>query len=235
MQTPDNKNLNNSNIKAQTVDLTKIYTTGQIELIALDKFSTEFKTGELISVVGQSGSGKSTLLNLLGTLDRPTSGKIIIDGIDTTKMNNNELAVLRNEKIGFIFQSFNLISRTTVMKNIEMPAISKGSDPNIRKKKVTELLDLMGISQTAKRKPTELSGGQQQRVAIARALINDPAIILADEPTGNLDSKTGEEIFQLLKRLCKERNTTIILVTHNLELAKRTDRIIKLSDGKLVN
>jgi len=235
MQTPDNKNLNNSNIKAQTVDLTKIYTTGEIELIALDKFSTEFKTGELISVVGQSGSGKSTLLNLLGTLDRPTSGKIIIDGIDTTKMNNNELAVLRNEKIGFIFQSFNLISRTTVMKNIEMPAISKGSDPNIRKKKVTELLDLMGISQTAKRKPTELSGGQQQRVAIARALINDPAIILADEPTGNLDSKTGEEIFQLLKRLCKERNTTIILVTHNLELAKRTDRIIKLSDGKLVN
>ena len=235
MQTPDNKNLNNSNIKAQTVDLTKIYTTGEIELIALDKFSTEFKTGELISVVGQSGSGKSTLLNLLGTLDRPTSGKIIIDGIDTTKMNNNELAVLRNEKIGFIFQSFNLISRTTVMKNIEMPAISKGSDPNIRKKKVTELLDLMGISQTAKRKPTELSGGQQQRVAIAWALINDPAIILADEPTGNLDSKTGEEIFQLLKRLCKERNTTIILVTHNLELAKRTDRIIKLSDGKLVN
>ena len=235
MQTPDNKNLNNSNIKAQTVDLTKIYTTGEIELIALDKFSTEFKTGELVSVVGQSGSGKSTLLNLLGTLDRPTSGQIIIDGIDTTKMNNNQLAVLRNEKIGFIFQSFNLISRTTVMKNIEMPAISKGSDPNIRKKKVTELLDLMGISQTAKRKPTELSGGQQQRVAIARALINDPAIILADEPTGNLDSKTGEEIFQLLKRLCKERNTTIILVTHNLELAKRTDRIIKLSDGKLVN
>ena len=142
MQTPDNKNLNNSNIKAQSVDLTKIYTTGEIELIALDKFSTEFKTGELISVVGQSGSGKSTLLNLLGTLDRPTSGKIIIDGIDTTKMNNNELAVLRNEKIGFIFQSFNLISRTTVMKNIEMPAISKGSDPNIRKKKVTELFSL---------------------------------------------------------------------------------------------
>ena len=235
MQNPDNKNLNNSNIKAQTVDLTKIYTTGQIELIALDKFSTEFKTGELVSVVGQSGSGKSTLLNLLGTLDRPTSGQIIIDGIDTTKMNNNQLAVLRNEKIGFIFQSFNLISRTTVMKNIEMPAISKGYDSNLRNKKVTELLDLMGISQTAKRKPTELSGGQQQRVAIARALINDPAIILADEPTGNLDSKTGEEIFQLLKRLCKERNTTIILVTHNLELAKRTDRIIKLSDGKLVN
>tara|TARA_B100001750_G_C15491188_1_gene591370 strand:+ start:311 stop:1015 length:705 start_codon:yes stop_codon:yes gene_type:complete len=234
MQNPDN-NLNNSNIKAQTVDLTKIYTTGQIELIALDKFSTEFKTGELVSVVGQSGSGKSTLLNLLGTLDRPTSGQIIIDGIDTTKMNNNQLAVLRNEKIGFIFQSFNLISRTTVMKNIEMPAISKGYDSNVRNKKVIELLDLMGISQTAKRKPTELSGGQQQRVAIARALINDPAIILADEPTGNLDSKTGEEIFQLLKRLCKERNTTIILVTHNLELAKRTDRIIKLSDGKLVN
>tara|TARA_B100001013_G_scaffold332727_1_gene249164 strand:- start:1498 stop:2220 length:723 start_codon:yes stop_codon:yes gene_type:complete len=234
MQNPDN-NLNNSNIKAQTVDLTKIYTTGQIELIALDKFSTEFKTGELVSVVGQSGSGKSTLLNLLGTLDKPTSGKIIIDGIDTTKMNHNELAVLRNEKIGFIFQSFNLISRTTVMKNIEMPAISKGSDSNVRNKKVIELLDLMGISETAKRKPTELSGGQQQRVAIARALINDPAIILADEPTGNLDSKTGEEIFQLLKRLCKERNTTIILVTHNLELAKRTDRIIKLSDGKLVN
>ena len=167
---------------------------------------------------------------------RMTVAQIISEPLQIhTKMNNNELAVLRNEKIGFIFQSFNLISRTTVMKNIEMPAISKGSDSNVRNKKVIELLDLMGISETAKRKPTELSGGQQQRVAIARALINDPAIILADEPTGNLDSKTGEEIFQLLKRLCKERNTTIILVTHNLELAKRTDRIIKLSDGKLVN
>ena len=234
MQNPDN-NLNNSNIKAQTVDLTKIYTTGQIELIALDKFSTEFKTGELVSVVGQSGSGKSTLLNLLGTLDKPTSGKIIIDGIDTTKMSNNELAVLRNEKIGFIFQSYNLISRTTVLKNIEMPAIAKGVSSIVRKKKAIELLELMDIIKTSKRKPTELSGGQQQRVAIARALINDPAIILADEPTGNLDSKTGEEIFQLLKSLAKERNTTIILVTHNLDLAKRTDKIIKLSDGKLVN
>ena len=235
MQNFDNQSLDSSNIKAQTLDLTKIYKTGELELIALNKFSTTFKTGELISIVGQSGSGKSTLLNLLGTLDRPTSGKIIIDGIDTTKMSNNELAVLRNEKIGFIFQSYNLISRTTVLKNIEMPAIAKGVNSIVRKKKAIELLELMDIIKTSKRKPTELSGGQQQRVAIARALINDPAIILADEPTGNLDSKTGEEIFQLLKSLAKERNTTIILVTHNLDLAKRTDKIIKLSDGKLVN
>ena len=235
MQNFDNQSLDNSNIKAQTLDLTKIYKTGELELIALNKFSTTFKTGELVSIVGQSGSGKSTLLNLLGTLDRPTSGKIIIDGIDTTKMSNNELAVLRNEKIGFIFQSYNLISRTTVLKNIEMPAIAKGVNSIVRKKKAIELLELMDIIKTSKRKPTELSGGQQQRVAIARALINDPAIILADEPTGNLDSKTGEEIFQLLKSLAKERNTTIILVTHNLDLAKRTDKIIKLSDGKLVN
>ena len=235
MQNFDNQSLDSSNIKAQTLDLTKIYKTGDLELIALNKFSTTFKTGELVSIVGQSGSGKSTLLNLLGTLDRPTSGKIIIDGIDTTKMSNNELAVLRNEKIGFIFQSYNLISRTTVLKNIEMPAIAKGVNSIVRKKKAIELLELMDIIKTSKRKPTELSGGQQQRVAIARALINDPAIILADEPTGNLDSKTGEEIFQLLKSLAKERNTTIILVTHNLDLAKRTDKIIKLSDGKLVN
>jgi len=235
MQNFDNQSLDSSNIKAQTLDLTKIYKTGELELIALNKFSTTFKTGELVSIVGQSGSGKSTLLNLLGTLDRPTSGKIIIDGIDTTKMSNNELAVLRNEKIGFIFQSYNLISRTTVLKNIEMPAIAKGVNSIVRKKKAIELLELMDIIKTSKRKPTELSGGQQQRVAIARALINDPAIILADEPTGNLDSKTGEEIFQLLKSLAKERNTTIILVTHNLDLAKRTDKIIKLSDGKLVN
>ena len=235
MQNFDNQSLDSSNIKAQTLDLTKIYKTGELELIALNKFSTTFKTGELVSIVGQSGSGKSTLLNLLGTLDRPTSGKIIIDGIDTTKMSNNELAVLRNEKIGFIFQSYNLISRTTVLKNIEMPAIAKGVSSIVRKKKAIELLELMDIIKTSKRKPTELSGGQQQRVAIARALINDPAIILADEPTGNLDSKTGEEIFQLLKSLAKERNTTIILVTHNLDLAKRTDKIIKLSDGKLVN
>ena len=235
MQNFDNQSLDNSDIKAQTLDLTKIYKTGELELIALNKFSTTFKTGELVSIVGQSGSGKSTLLNLLGTLDRPTSGKIIIDGIDTTKMSNNELAVLRNEKIGFIFQSYNLISRITVLKNIEMPAIAKGVNSSVMKKKAIELLELMDIIETSKRKPTELSGGQQQRVAIARALINDPAIILADEPTGNLDSKTGEEIFQLLKSLAKERNTTIILVTHNLTLAKRTDRIIKLSDGKLVN
>jgi len=235
MQNFDNQSLDSSNIKAQTLDLTKIYKTGELELIALNKFSTTFKTGELVSIVGQSGSGKSTLLNLLGTLDRPTSGKIIIDGIDTTKMSNNELAVLRNEKIGFIFQSYNLISRTTVLKNIEMPAIAKGVNSIVRKKKAIELLELMDIIKTSKRKPTELSGGQQQRVAIARALINDPAIILADEPTGNLDSKTGEEIFQLLKSLAKERINTIILVTHNLDLAKSTDKIIKLSDGKLVN
>ena len=143
MQNFDNQSLDSSNIKAQTLDLTKIYKTGDLELIALNKFSTTFKTGELISIVGQSGSGKSTLLNLLGTLDRPTSGKIIIDGIDTTKMSNNELAVLRNEKIGFIFQSYNLISRTTVLKNIEMPAIAKGVNSIVRKKKAIELLELI--------------------------------------------------------------------------------------------
>ena len=180
---------------------------------------------------GLSGSGKSTLLNMLGALDTPTSGKILIDGVDISRMGERALARFRNRKIGFIFQSYNLIDRSKVAKNVELPAIVAGMPKKLRNQRVHALLDLVGLGDKSNRRPNALSGGEQQRVAIARALINDPAFILADEPTGNLDSKTGEEIQNLLLRVNEERKATILIVTHNLELAEKTGRILHLRDG----
>ena len=215
----------------ETLDLKKSYKMGLIAVHALRGVNLKIRHGEMISVVGPSGSGKSTLLNMLGALDTPTSGKIFIDDVDISRMGERALARFRNRKIGFIFQSYNLIDRSKVTKNVELPAIVADMPKKLRDRRVHELLDLVGLGDKANRRPNALSGGEQQRVAIARALINDPAFILADEPTGNLDSKTGEEIQSLLIRVNQEKNATIVVVTHNLELAERTGRILHLRDG----
>jgi putative ABC transport system ATP-binding protein len=219
---------------AETINLTKIYKSGIYEVHALRNINIKIRRGEFLAVAGPSGSGKSTLLNLLGTLDQPTSGRILIDGVDTSRLSGGELARLRSRKIGFVFQAYNLINRTSVLRNLELPAMVLGIPAGERRRRALKLLELLGLKDMAYRKPTELSGGEQQRVAIARALINNPALVLADEPTGNLDSKTGRGIFELLRRLCHEQGATVVVVTHNLELASMTDRIIHLRDGMVV-
>ena len=225
--------MSNNGYTVETIDLCKVYKSNSVEVKALWKTDIKIRRGEFVSIVGPSGSGKSTLLNLLGVLDQPTSGQILIDGINTSKMSKNQLAKIRNEKLGFIFQSYNLINRTTVLRNIELPSIVKGTPKSKRVKRVKELLSMMGLEDKVNRKPLTLSGGEQQRVAVARSLMNDPAILLADEPTGNLDSKTGSEIFELLRKLSTEEMATVIIVTHNTELAELTDRIIRLRDGQI--
>lgn len=217
----------------EVVDLKKIYRVGLVRVPALRGVSFSVNKGEFVSIVGPSGCGKSTLLNMIGALDKPTRGKVIVDGIDITRLSERKLARFRNLKVGFIFQAYNLINRTTVLRNVELPAIVKGIPSRIRRLKALKLLKLVGLEEKADRKPIEMSGGEQQRVAIARALINDPTIVLADEPTGNLDSKTGEEIVRLLGKINKENGTTIVMVTHNLELANRTNKMIRLRDGQV--
>jgi putative ABC transport system ATP-binding protein len=206
----------------------------KMEVVALDGVSFEIKRGEFVSIVGPSGSGKSTLLNLIGALDRPTSGKVFINGQDIFLLDDTRLSDVRNHLIGFIFQSYNLVSRMSVQENVVFPAVfserPSSSDSHTR---ALKLLEMLGIKDKAKQKPADLSGGEQQRVAIARALINDPALVLADEPTGNLDSKTGREVFELLKMLSDSFGTTIVMVTHNLELAGMTDRSFYISDGRI--
>jgi putative ABC transport system ATP-binding protein len=212
-------------------NLSKIFDSNAGKVVALNRINFEIKKGEFVSVVGPSGSGKSTLLNMIGALDRPTRGNVCIDGIDISSLSTSDIATLRNSKIGFIFQSFNLINRSTVQKNVELPAIISGLSKEVRNRRSLKILESLGILDKAKQKPSNLSGGQQQRVAIARALINNPTIILADEPTGNLDTKTGDEIFKMLKLLSNKFRRTIIMVTHNHELAEHTDRSIYLRDG----
>lgn len=203
-------------------------------IVALDGVSFEVKRGEFVSIVGPSGSGKSTLLNIIGALDRPTSGKVFINGQDIFLLDDTRLSDVRNHLIGFIFQSYNLVNRMSVQENVEFPAVfserlsSAGIHPRALK-----LLEILGIKDKAKQKPVDLSGGEQQRVAIARALINDPALVLADEPTGNLDTKTGREVFDLLKMLSDRFGTTVVMVTHNLELAGMTIRSIYIRDGRI--
>ena len=215
-------------------NLSKIYDSGAAgPVVALRKINIAIKKGEFVSIIGPSGSGKSTLLNLIGALDRPTVGKVFIDGTDVFSLKDSEIARMRNNLIGFIFQSYNLINRTTVQKNVEFPAIISGMSEADRNRKSLKILQALGIADKANHKPSNLSGGQQQRVAIARSLINDPAIILADEPTGNLDTKTGQEIFQMLKTLSNKFRRTIIMVTHNPELAESTDRSIFIRDGRV--
>ena len=205
------------------------------ELTVLKGISLSVAEGEFISIVGQSGSGKSTLMNILGALDRPTQGVYRLDGANISDMDDNELSDIRNQKIGFVFQTFNLIPRTSALSNVELPLFYRGVAKKERRKTAERLLALVGMEDRMEHMPNELSGGQKQRVAIARALSNDPAIILADEPTGALDSKTGQLIMDIFKKIHKEENKTIVLITHNEELAAQTERIISLSDGCIVS
>jgi putative ABC transport system ATP-binding protein len=218
----------------QTINASKTYLLGSNNVPAVKNLDITIKKGEFVAIMGPSGSGKSTLLNLLGALDKPTSGKILIEGVDISGLNQNELAKLRNEKLGFIFQAYNLISRSSVTRNLELPALVKGYSKEERTQKIAHLLDMVHLSSKVAVKPKTLSGGEQQRIAICRALINDPEIILADEPTGNLDSKTGLEIMAFLRSLNSEKKTTIVVVTHDLEVAKKTDRIIYFRDGRIL-
>jgi len=221
-----------ASVTMKVENLTKVYASSTGKVVSLNNVSFSVNKGEFVSVVGPSGSGKSTLLNMLGALDRPTSGKVFMDGIDIFS-NDSQLANVRNDKLGFIFQSYNLINRTTVLKNVEFPGIIGGMSDADRRRHALKLLDFLGIENKANFKPLNLSGGQQQRVAIARALMNDPKIILADEPTGNLDTKTGIDVFNLLTLLSREFKRTIIMVTHNPELAAATDRAIHIRDGAI--
>jgi len=214
-------------------NLSKIYVSSMGKVVSLRNVNFSVKKGEFVSVVGPSGSGKSTLLNMIGALDRPTSGNVFIHGIDIFSLNDSQIATLRNNTLGFIFQSYNLINRTTILKNVEFPGITGGMSNADRRRRALKLLSFLGIRDKAKYKPTNLSGGQQQRVAIARALMNDPKIILADEPTGNLDTKTGQGVFRLLGLLAHKFRRTIVMVTHNPELAAATDRAIHIRDGRI--
>jgi len=204
------------------------------ELRILNGINITVNTGEFVSIVGQSGSGKSTLMNIIGALDRPTEGTYYLDNDDTSAMTDNILSDIRNAKIGFVFQTFNLIPRSSALRNVELPMLYAGFPALERTKRAKELLELVGMGERLNHQPNELSGGQKQRVAIARAMANDPAIILADEPTGALDSQTGRTVMDLFHKLHKQEGKTIILITHNDELAEETDRVLTIIDGRIV-
>jgi putative ABC transport system ATP-binding protein len=229
--------LGDASSDSQTVmkvdNVTKVFDSAAGRVAALRGVNISINKGEFVAIVGPSGSGKSTLLNIIGALDKPTSGKVYINDIDIFALADSEMATMRNHLIGFIFQSYNLINRTTVLKNVELPGVLSGMESGERKRRAEKLLEVLGIGDKAGFKPVNLSGGQQQRVAIARSLMNDPAIILADEPTGNLDTKTGNEVFELLKMLSNKFRRTIVMVTHNPELAEACDRAIYVRDGKV--
>lgn len=214
----------------QITDLTKVYQMGQTEVHALAGVTFDIKENEYIAIMGPSGSGKSTLMNMIGCLDTPTSGEYILNGNNVSKMDDAELAEVRNREIGFVFQTFNLLPRTSCLANAELPLIYSGMKSSDRKERAREMLTKVGLGDRVDHKPNELSGGQRQRVAIARALVNNPSIILADEPTGNLDTKTGEEIMVLFEELYRQGNT-LIVVTHEQEIADHARRIIRLRDG----
>jgi putative ABC transport system ATP-binding protein len=219
----------------ETIDITKVYGMGDVSVAALDGVSIRIAEGEFVAIMGPSGSGKSTLMHILGCLSRPTSGHYILDGEDVSTMNKNELAYVRNRKLGFIFQAYNLLPRTTAARNVTLPLLydrTKSIDSEEVEEKAHKMLELVGLGDRMDHQPHELSGGQQQRVAIARALINDPVMIIADEPTGNLDSHSGEEIMALLHDLHK-RGGTIVMVTHDPAIAAHTQRTIHLMDGKI--
>jgi putative ABC transport system ATP-binding protein len=216
-------------------DVHKVYDTGEVKVAALRGVSLTVLRGEFVSLVGASGSGKSTLMNLIGCLDRPTSGSYLFDGEDTSRMSRTELAHIRNRKLGFVFQGFNLLKRHTAVENVEMPLIYAGCGARERRSRAMEMLKLVGLTERAHHTPAQLSGGQQQRVAIARALINRPQLLLADEPTGNLDSRTGAEILAEFERLNRELGQTIVLVTHDPGLAAHAPRQVTVRDGLIVS
>jgi putative ABC transport system ATP-binding protein len=213
--------------------VTKVFHLGKVKLEALRGIDLEIAPGEYISIMGPSGSGKSTLFNMIGGLDKPTSGKVFIDEVDIAQLDAYELAWLRCRKIGYIFQTFNLIQVMTALENVTLPMIFAGMSNDSAVEKGLNLLELVGLGERFRHKPAELSGGQQQRVAIARAMANDPAIILADEPTGNLDLTTGEEIIELLKRLSQERGVTVVSATHDFKMLSASDRVVWIRDGRI--
>jgi len=215
----------------QVVDVTKTYRVGSMEYPALRGVSFRIDKGELTSIIGPSGSGKSTILNIVGALDRPTSGHVFIDGINLRKLDDNRLSILRNRKIGFIYQSFNLIQRLTAAENVEMPLLARNIEPSRRHDRALKMLKAVGLGRKANKRPSELSGGEQQRVAVARALVTQPALVIGDEPTGNLDSKTTRDILNLITQVNRTTGATFILVTHNQEVAETTHRIITIRDG----
>lgn len=219
-------------IQAHT--LTKVYEMGSEQVHALRGVSFAVSQGEYLAIMGPSGSGKSTLLHILGCLDRPTGGRLVIEGLDVKKASENRLAELRNEQIGFVFQKFNLLAKATALENVELPLIYAGVKAKQRREKALEVLDRVGLADRIKHRPNELSGGQRQRVAIARALVTEPAFILADEPTGSLDSKTSEQIMELFAELNDEGNT-LVVITHDPEVAKQTKRVLQLYDGLIVS
>ncbi len=214
-------------------NIMKIYKMGEIEVNALNGVNLEIEQGSVTAIMGPSGSGKSTLMNILGCLDRPTSGDYFLEGENVATLDDNQLAVIRNRKVGFIFQSFNLLNRSSALENVELPLRYRPGVNGSRHRLAKEALEAVGLGNRINHRPNELSGGQQQRVAIARALVNQPAIIMADEPTGNLDSRSGKEILDLLLGLNRERGTTLIIVTHDPEIGKQTQRIISIRDGQV--
>jgi putative ABC transport system ATP-binding protein len=215
-------------------DLVKTYVVGDIEVKALRGASLDIYPGEFVAVTGPSGSGKSTLMHIVGALDRPTSGQYFLDGRDVSKTSKDELAAVRNKKIGFVFQGFNLLSRTTALDNVELPLLYKGKMKSAeRHRRAKEVLEIVGLGQRMDHYPNQLSGGQQQRVAIARALINEPSILLADEPTGNLDTRTSIEVMDIFQRLNIERGITVVLITHEMDIAEHATRIVRFRDGRI--
>ena len=216
----------------QAKGLTKVYRMGEVDVQALCNVSMQVKRGEAVAIMGPSGSGKTTLMNILGCLDRPTSGEYVLDGEPVSGLNDDQLAGIRNRKIGFVFQSFNLLQRTSALANVELP-LNYADLPNDGRDRAAAALRAVGLENRMKHRPTELSGGEQQRVSIARALINEPAILMADEPTGNLDSKSGQDIMNLLLSLNRERNTTLIIITHDPRIADQTQRTIRIRDGEI--
>lgn len=212
----------------------KIYEMGSEKVHALDGVDITINEHEFVAIVGPSGSGKSTLMNMIGCLDTPTSGKYYLDGEDISKMNDTQLTMIRRQKIGFIFQQFNLLSKSSALENVELPAMYNGDNASERKAKAVKALEQVGLGDRLKHKPSELSGGQQQRVAIARALVNNPPILLADEPTGNLDSHSGADVMAMIKEIHSKGNT-IILITHDREVAEHAPRVIEIRDGKITS
>lgn len=219
----------------QVKDLVKVYSLGEVEVQALRSVSLSVDRGEFVAIMGASGSGKSTFMNIIGFLDQPTSGQYLLEGINGENLSRDELAEIRNQKIGFVFQGFNLLSRTSALENVELPLVYAGTSPYKRKEMAQKALAEVGLKGREHHHPSQLSGGEQQRVAIARALVNQPSILLADEPTGNLDSKTGEEIMGIFQRLNQDLGITIIMITHEPDIASFAKRNILFRDGKIVD